>query len=241
MEFFIPLYQSLFDVKVAKTDKDIQSVKELRYQVYVNEKKWEPENIKNIECDHFDDRSIHLIMKFKPTDIPVGTVRLILPNKNKLHRSYPIQTCCCHSNLLNRHWLQQHPELSRFAIPKNIRETCMKSREFTAVLSQFGNNIDEMMRSIARGLSFGLIAKSAQVGRLYGYDGLSAVLEPSLFRLLQRNGLNIEKLGEVVEFHGQRQPCYFEFKTLDELLDDPLTNLSQLIKHVCNYRKEISV
>jgi len=35
-----------------------------------------------------------------------------------------------------------------------------------------------------------------------------AVMEPTLLRLLRRSGIAFNLLGDPVEYHGLRQPCY---------------------------------
>jgi N-acyl amino acid synthase of PEP-CTERM/exosortase system len=40
-------------------------------------------------------------------------------------------------------------------------------------------------------------------------------MEPTLLRMLQRLGIYFENMGPVVDYHGQRQPC---FCSVDDLL-----------------------
>jgi N-acyl amino acid synthase of PEP-CTERM/exosortase system len=57
-------------------------------------------------------------------------------------------------------------------------------------------------------LSLGLIAAVTQMGLARGITHISAVMEPTLLRLLRRLGIHFHAAGPLVDYHGQRQPCY---------------------------------
>lgn len=227
MNHFTHQYLTLFDVKIARSDHDLKKVHQLRYEVYVKERQWEPENADHLEIDTYDSDAHHLLMTFKPFNMALGTARIILPDKNKLHNSYPMQSVCFHSNFMDRQWVASHPEFSRFAISKAARESCLN------YTSKYFPNL-ETQYFFARALSFGLIAKMTHHLRIHHYEGVCAILERPLVRLLNANGLAVHKLGKPVEYHGLRQPCYFEVKNLTELISKPEGDLAQLIYYLCN-------
>lgn len=237
MNTFIPLYESLFEVKIAETDSEIKAVQNLRYQVYVEERHWEPENETKLERDSYDSHSIHLLLIFKPEKLPVGTARIILSNPAKLHKSYPVQTVCNHPMFWDRSWVQQHPEFSRFAIPKNRREYCLSHPLVLDAIANQQEDQKKTLYNLAMGLSFGLITKMAEVLRFKHFDGTCAVLEKSLLRLLSKNGLRVTPLGEPVEHHGLRQPCYIEVDRLDNLVSNRDTLLGKMIYQYCEHEE----
>lgn len=222
MNQFIHQYQSLFEVKIAHSPQELKAVHQLRYDVYVKERQWEPENERELEFDQFDSSSSHLIMLFKPLNLPLGTARMIMPNVQHLHKSYPMQTVCHHANFLNRQWIRTHPEFSRFAISKKAREECLNYAK---------QHLNDTERSyfFGRALSFGLIAKMVQYLKTHNFEGVCAILERPLLRLLTSNGLLAHKLGKLVEYHGMRQPCFFQFASLNLLIHKPESDLAKLI------------
>ncbi len=234
MTAFITLYEGLFEVKIARTEQDMEAVERIRYQVYVKERQWEPENKRERERDTYDDHATHLIMSFKPEQIPLGTARIILPNAADLHHSYPIQDVCHHPIFLDRHWVKQHPEFSRFAIAKNAREYCLSHPIIDERIASLGLNERSARYQLAMGMSFGLISKITSVLRENNLEGTCAVLEKSLIRLLTKGGLNISTLGQPVEHHGLRQPCYMDVQQLSRLVTNTDTLLAQLIYHDCS-------
>lgn len=227
MDDFVRQYLSLFRLTLACNESDLQAVHRLRYDVYVNDRHWEPENSAQLEKDEYDERSKHILMRFIPTGEALGTARLILPLNESLHKSYPIQDVCFHSNFLNRHWIRKHPEFSRFAISKKVRD-----RSLAWATELFPKS--KLSYLFGRALSFGLIALMTQYIRSNNFDGSCAVLEPSLIRLLIRNGLSVHLLGKPVEYHGVRQACYFKATDLDELLANQGSDLAKLILYFCD-------
>jgi len=234
MTAFITLYESLFEVKIANTPQDIEALERIRYQVYVNERHWEPENHRQRERDKYDNQAVHVLMTFKPEGVPLGTARIILPNERNLHHSYPVQGVCHHPIFLDRYWVKQHPEFSRFAIAKNAREYCLSHPIITEKINALKLDERSTRFQLAMGMSFGLISKITSVLRARQLEGTCAVLEKSLVRLLTKGGLNITELGQPVEHHGLRQPCYLDVQKLSRLVTRPDSLLAQLIYHDCS-------
>ena len=226
MSNFTDDYQSLFDVKIARSDEDLKKVHQLRYEVYVKERQWEPENDSGLEVDPFDTDAHHLLMTFKPLGLPIGTARLILPNQSNLNKSYPMQRVCFHAQSLDRHWVSSHPEFSRFAISKQARENCLDYAKES--FQEF-----DLKYLFSRALSFGLIAKMTEHLRRHRFEGICAILERPLIRLLTSNGLSVHTLGKPVEYHGLRQPCFIQVHRLKEMIHKPESDLAQLIMTLC--------
>lgn len=56
---------------------EIQEGFNLRYEVFVKEKNFEPDNGTNIEQDHYDKRAHHYVFRDKSTARPIGYFRLL--------------------------------------------------------------------------------------------------------------------------------------------------------------------
>ena len=59
-------------------------------------------------------------------------------------------------------------------------------------------------------LPLGLIRSCVEMSVREGMTHWAAVMEPALLRLLTRLGIHFNPLGPLVEYHGQRQPCWVD-------------------------------
>ena len=65
-------------------------------------------------------------------------------------------------------------------------------------------------------MSLGLIRGIARLAADHGVTHVCAVMAPALLRLLERFGLTFERLGPLISYHGERQPC---IAAVEALLD----------------------
>ena len=81
------VYRQRFDVVDANTPELLEEAHRLRFQVYCVENPYEsPESHPGgLEADEFDSHSAHVLLRHRATDTYVGTVRLILPVKERFH------------------------------------------------------------------------------------------------------------------------------------------------------------
>jgi N-acyl-L-homoserine lactone synthetase len=169
----------------------LERIYELRYQVYCTERGFLP-GFGGQEFDEFDSRSRHVALLVRRTGELVGTARMVLSSPLRPHESFPLQKLCC-SSLMTRFPLENTVEISRFAISKQRR----------------GATSAALMRM---GLVQGLVRLSAE----FGVTHWCAVMEPTLLRLMRSTSIYFQSLGPLVDYHGQRQPCY---NRLDLLLE----------------------
>jgi N-acyl amino acid synthase of PEP-CTERM/exosortase system len=69
-------------------------------------------------------------------------------------------------------------------------------------------------RRLAPHITLGLIESLVAMSERSGTTHWCSVMERALLRLLSRIGIYFENLGPQVEYHGRRQPCYMELRTL---------------------------
>lgn len=210
MEALFDTFGRYFEVVPVKTDAQLLQALQLRYQVYCVETGFEDarQHPDALERDHYDARSVHSLLIYRETGQVAGTVRLVLPDPADPEAPFPVESHC--GALIRRPvsgpHRQQLAEISRFCI----------SREFKRRLAETGSpwggaaSVDErltqrrMIPHITVGLFTGIVRMSAEHGIRYWY----AVMEPTLLRFLQRFGIHFESIGPLVNYHGERQPCF---------------------------------
>lgn len=204
------LFRNHFETIPANTPEQQETVYQLRYQVYCQETGFEdPARFPDqLERDRFDEYSVHSLLRHQETGIYAGTVRLILP-RTDLNKCFPIQDVATHPIFLDRKLLpwSKVSEVSRFALSKDLRKQLSESSvQRIAGEDQAHRDAEErrILPHIVLGLFTGMVRMSAENGIEHWF----CVMEPALVRLLTRYGLHFMPYGPIVEYHGQRQPCY---------------------------------
>src|SRR5438067_13918716 len=82
---FLSCYRENFEVVRASTPSLLDQVYRLRYQVYCVENDYEHpgRQAEGRETDIYDDRSVHALLIHRRSDAVTGTVRVILPGKDR--------------------------------------------------------------------------------------------------------------------------------------------------------------
>jgi N-acyl amino acid synthase of PEP-CTERM/exosortase system len=196
-------YRAHFEVVRAETPELLDEAYRLRYQVYGVENSYEQpdQQTGGRERDAYDARSAHALLMHKRTGAIAGTVRVILPaDAPALPLPVSIVTDPSQSERLRRLPRLQLAELSRFAISKEFRRRCTDAED----------------RRMLRYITFGLIRGALEICRENDIQYICAVMERALIRLLARLGLAFEHLGDIIDYHGARQPC---LATVSHLID----------------------
>ena len=199
----------------ASTESLLDQAFRLRYQVYCLERGFEDAaaNPDGRERDEFDDHSVHRLLVHAETGLIVGGVRLVLPRRDRLQSCFPIQGFCQLGPLQPAlaEGLSGTAEISRFCVSKAFRRLLPKGR--TRGLSQAAR-LDVDPAAFLPLMTLELMNAVIQMSEENGITQLCAAMEPSLLRLLSRLGLEFTPLGELVSFHGVRQPCYANIDAL---------------------------
>ncbi|ESQ11161.1 MAG TPA: PEP-CTERM/exosortase system-associated acyltransferase [Chromatiaceae bacterium] len=191
----------------------------LRFQVYCIEHAYEEpsEFPDQKETDIYDRRSHHSLLIHRPTGLAAGTVRLIRPNPSNPMGSLPIETLCEQPELYDESLLPRETiaEVSRFAVSKAFRRRLEDAPTPTGVGPDWREpEKKEELRRVPH-LSLGLVQAMVCTSAQEGLTHWVAEMEPALLRMYSRLGVHWTKLGQMIEFHGKRQPCYTK---LDEML-----------------------
>lgn len=210
------LYRDAFFHEFACDEKTRREGYRLRYQVYCVENPFEdPSQFPDqLERDAYDRKSRHALLRYRPTSEAVGTVRMIQPDADHLDSSFPFQHLCTDPRVRDPESfpIERMVEVSRFSVSKGFR------RRFED--SQYPANVEDSAtaaaanRRVIPNMMLGLIESLVQMSAQEDVDYWCAVMEPPLLRLLGRIGIHFEPLGDLVSYHGRRQPCYQHLPTL---------------------------
>jgi N-acyl amino acid synthase of PEP-CTERM/exosortase system len=227
-------YRKYFYTVKATTSELQKLAYHLRYQVYYEEQKIiSPEHVVNhIETDIWDPHSIHCLQFHKPSNQPIGNIRLI-----------PLDTSSTHTLPIEEHYpknfnfkdmpikdLRQGKtgEISRMAIvPSFRRRACDKIYKLATDMScdekcekRFSLNYMPMC------LAFTAIILMMEAKLDYG----AALMEPKLARLLARFGIDLKQIGEPMEYFGLRAPYLIFPDTTYQSLPANYKDLFDLIR-----------
>jgi len=205
-----------FDTRLADHPEMMEAAYALRYQVYCLERKFENpnEHSTGLETDQYDAHAIQGVLFHRPTDRPIGTVRMILPADNA-EGALPIEQLLDENgfNLSDFVDIPNSVEVSRFAISKEFR------RRWTDDLMVAAHPLSPQDASRQANLAFlsmvqFVLRQSIERRVLYW----TAVMEPMLLRMLARMGIHFRPIGPVVDHHGLRQPSWSYIPTVLEEL-----------------------
>jgi len=196
-----------FRTMSADTPDLIRQAQEIRYQVYCVERQFEnpTDHPDRREKDKLDVHSVHSLLIHRATGYGLGTVRLVLFRRDMPSESFAIQRLTPPSVWAASLPLQTTAEVSRFSISKHSRET---------LYSLDGDLASE--RQIGPLMSLGLIQTLVRMSGKHGITHWCALMEPKLLRMLAAMAIHFKPLGEPVEYHGLRQPCYCHVPTVIE-------------------------
>ncbi len=214
MDDLSALYQRYFEVKPAATRDLLEAAYALRYQVYCVEHAFEDAatHTDQRETDAYDAHSVHAVLNYRPTDEVAGCVRLILPAPNRGLDDLPIWHLLGPAEQRRLAELPQSTtaEISRYAVSKAFRRRA--GEELYPDVDVDLSAADA--RRLAPHMTLGLFRGVATLASAHGVTHLCAAMAPALLRLLERFGLDFERVGPPLEYHGLRQPCIAELDSL---------------------------
>jgi N-acyl amino acid synthase of PEP-CTERM/exosortase system len=205
-----------FETRLADCPSITEAAHKLRYQVYCVERKFEnaEQHRNGQEIDQYDRHAIQGVLYHRPTERPIGTVRMILPADCGGGR-LPIEQFLRSNDIDLREIvdIERSVEVSRFAISKDFR------RRWTDDLILAAHPLSPQDAARQANLAFlslvqFFLRESIERRVLYW----TAVMEPMLLRMLDRMGIHFRPIGPVVNHHGLRQPSWCYIPTVLEEL-----------------------
>ncbi|MEH6567744.1 MAG: PEP-CTERM/exosortase system-associated acyltransferase [Halioglobus sp.] len=225
-------FQEYFDLGLATTPPQLESVYRVRYRVYCEEFKYEPADSfpSQQEKDEFDDRSSHCLVTHKLSKMPAGCARLVHADENS---QLPMEKFCSASmdEKIIRSFDGRRDticEFSRLGVDGAFR------RRPGEHVTRFGE-ISSLDCTKREQRTFSLIAVSTilsafAMSDLIGRPHCFAMMEPFLPRLLRRSGITVHPAGEEMEYHGIRAPYYFETHATVAGMKDEMRGFYEVIR-----------
>ncbi|MBD3790196.1 MAG: hypothetical protein IE885_07520 [Campylobacterales bacterium] len=209
-----------YSLKLATGNKDFEAVKEVRAEVFAPKYKMSREYLENkgYLFSNDDHQSFIFLLQHRPTGRYVGTVRNFFINSKTTVQHMPMQKDG-HVEGIER-LTQALPicEISRMALSND--------------LPSYKNLSQLQLRTY---LTLGLMIATRINFFLYRYATIFAIMEPSLHRILSRQGVNFEQIGEPVDYYGMRTPFAIERnKLLNETEAFMGTITRHYLKQLCN-------
>lgn len=199
-------YEDYFTAFPADTPELQRAAWYLRYQVLCVERQIFPVEAfpEQLENDEDDSRAVQALLCHQPDQRMAGAMRLILPKTGSLLPCLRMST-----ELAQEVPAGSTAELSRFVIIKEFRRR-WDDGDYGAVNDWLSS---DHQRRIPH-CSLGLMRVMLQLAREHNITHVCALAEPALLRLLQGLGLFFAPVGDLVSYHGMRQPCYAKLDTL---------------------------
>lgn len=212
-------YNKCFESVLVNTDELREEVFRLRYQIFCLEAGFEDAAAfpDKLEQDAYDKWSRHILLKHRASGEYIGTLRIILPKKEEPLKSFPLQAVCTHSLIHDPQISSRLCEISRLCVSKSFRRRAFDRSIFSDYhqidLSAAKAAVNQaVLRRVIPYSPIGLFKKAFEVILNEGLVDCIAVMEPRHIKQLLAIGFTYTPLGDLIEFHGQRQPMIFNLR-----------------------------
>ncbi len=218
------LYNDSFElVKAYKNDGQGVLVKlpeleeealKIRYDAYCTEHDFEPSNALGVESDEYDDRALMALVRHKPSNNFVATVRFI----PSTHQDFDFPTAKACDQVYSQFDVGDvnYTEISRLCI------------------SYARMHDADMSRDEGRMVFPALLAASFGVSRDLKASHWLGCMEAKLINKLNRfYNVSLDWVGETFEHHGKRNPFLTKWDTIDRSVHGRHTILRDIMDFEC--------
>jgi N-acyl amino acid synthase of PEP-CTERM/exosortase system len=228
-------FSRYFSVVLADTAAQKELVYGIRYRVYCEEFRYEaiehfPEQR---EVDDYDQFSRHCLIIHRKTGMPAGCVRLVPALDDRSLAPLPFERYCSESldqSLIDSMMLDRQTvcEISRLAVDGAFRrrtgEALTRFGEINGF--QFSPQEQRTFSSIAVACFFAAAVLGEADNRTNGF----AMMEPFLPRMMHRSGIDFQRVGKDIDYHGIRAPYFVTSQAILANMHPELKELYQWIK-----------
>ena len=233
-------FHAHLEAKKAVSEKLKRDAYRVRYNVYCVERGYEDQASfpDCMETDKFDSESVHAVVRHKASKHPVGVVRLVLPNRKRPHRPFPIETHFGHQfekQILQKYQFSRTDiaEVSRFAVSKHSLKMIHEQLVAESLITRMQPTTEPNdPKQLLPHISLGLIAMLFAISKEHHVGYWYAAMEPSLSRLLTRLGIKFTPIGPIMDYHGRRQPMIGKVSDLLENIQRSRKDFFRLIVDV---------
>lgn len=203
-------YQKYFYVARANTPELLEQAFKLRYEVFVKDcgyKLGDYDEIKKTEKDSYDDQARHCLLFHKPSNQPIGYIRLIPYNKKKGFY-LPIENYGNGKDFFDHKVISvkqlrtnKTGELSRLSIHPLFRRR-LSDQLFQLHSTDNSNN----KRYSVSYLPMCLILACGVLMYDNNIEYTVALMEKRLANLIKKFGVVHQLIGKSIDYHGMRSP-----------------------------------
>jgi N-acyl-L-homoserine lactone synthetase len=216
-------------LKLVQNDDDIAQLKEVRKKVLLPayDKRTHIEDVDEFIYNQDDEQSFNYILVHRKTNKAVGTIRIFFINDKTPIQQLPMQMYGGVDDIED--YTKDKPicEISRLALIKDLPSY----KDIPAL-------------SLRTSLTMGLFIALGINIILYSYKKIYTINEPSLSRMVRRQGVEFQVIGKEVNYFGRRIPYIINYetliknsnKTIEELtlyyLKEIISNPTELIQYI---------
>ena len=228
-------FERYFKVELATTEAQKKQVYGVRYRVYCEEFKYEAIDLfpDRMEMDEYDQESKHCLIIHRHTGMPAGCVRLVPATGSPDQMPLPLEKHCRSSldfGFIDSLNLDRSTvcEISRLAVDGAFR------RRAGEKLTRFGE-INGLYISAQEQRTFSLIAVACFLAatvltEMDNRTNVFAMMEPFLPRMMHRSGIDFQRVGKDIDYHGIRAPYFITTQSALINMHSELRDLYQWIK-----------
>ena len=207
-----------YSLILSTTQEHFQAVKEIRNDVILNHYPNVEERKKYIFSQD-DEQSFIYLLQHNVTKKYVGSVRIFFVNADTPVKKIPMEKDLHIKDI--GHLTHKLPicEISRFALIKDQ----VQHHEFSEL-------------QLRTSLSLALMCATRINFLLYHYSKMFAIMERSLHRILKRQSVAFDSIGEAIDFHGVRFPFVIKKEDLSIAIEKTEGTMGELTMY---YLKEL--
>lgn len=177
----------------------------IRYLVYCVELGFEdPDRFpEGLEQDHWDEQSVHFLVRTRATGEWIAAMRLVLPHEGKL----PVEHLCqLNTDALPPVAPSQLGEISRLCVIDHVRHQAPSTGASTDPLKDIADVAPAPSARHESKIILGLLRAASAFSRLHGIKYWYFITTPALARRISRLNMLLKPIGAVVQHRGDRYP-----------------------------------
>lgn len=214
-------FANYFILQQVCSPDQFDEIYKMRYQTYCEEFGYDIYHHNQRERDEYDRFSLQCLLKLQSNQTAAGSVRIIIPPKQKRGLPLPFERNfhqAFYRNLINPETLPYgcYCEISRVVIPPMFRKRHGEQLSPRGIINDLCADIDDKQRRFPF-ITIGLYLAALSLFLQSQLSIVFLVMEPKLVRRLAQLGIYLTQASEVIDYHGQRAVY---FATRDSLLMD---------------------
>ena len=206
-------FSKYFEVCVGTDAGTVECAQRLRYDVYCREFGFEREEDcpGGLEVDRYDQQADHCLIRHRSTGEVAGCLRLVqsgpiaeLPIQ--LHAAQALSEASTHPAAVPE---SERCEISRIAVSAGFRRRAAEQESPLGADAPAAIDAPDARSFPLLAVALFMAARLMVLHR--GTPRVFAMMEPRLARMLARAGLDFERLGPVIDYHGPRAAYYIHY------------------------------